>query len=105
MILFTLSMPNTNTWNGHWSGEKSIYAKTRYIKDAETLDRIFKGRKENSFYYNFGDGWGASVKAEQMDSALATKIMRKSAGFCGYDWMINEIVTLGYIRGAQNEDV
>ena len=28
MALFIITMPNVNTWNGRWSGENEIYAKS-----------------------------------------------------------------------------
>ena len=59
---------------------------------------IFKGKESASFYYDFQDGWGASVCVEKMAAIDGQKIMRKSKGFCGYDWMIDEIIQLGRIK-------
>lgn len=87
MILFTLTMPNINTWNNTWSGVGNIYAKTRPNK---LVPNEVVGK---SFYYNFGDGWGASIAVEKMSSREAEKFMRKSNGFMGYDWMIDSIIS------------
>ena len=93
MIAFTLSMPHNNAWNGRWTGEDDFYAKVRRYSDgagAAILER-------SSYYYNFGDGWGASVAVRQVDSKEAARIRRKSKGFCGYDWMIDSIERHGRI--------
>jgi hypothetical protein len=50
-----------------------------------------------SYYYNFGDGWGASVSVRKVTAAQARKIERKSVGFCGYEWMIDSIIRDGEI--------
>ncbi len=49
------------------------------------------------YYYYFGDGWGASVSVREVATSEAGKIERKSAGFCGYDWMIDSIIRHGEI--------
>lgn len=91
MILFRLTMPHAASWNGRWSGEGRIYAKTR--KDRE-VPKQYWGK---DFHYRWEDGWGACVSVEHMDSREAQKIMRKSVGFSGYDWMIKSIIERGYI--------
>ena len=90
MILrFELTMPNVGSWNGADAGSKAGLFIFRNLpkKRAEILDG-------DSFYYNFGDGWGANVFC---------KIARrsKSAGFRGYDWMVNEIIQHGRILTLQ----
>lgn len=64
-IIFTLSMPGNNSWNGRWSG----------------------------------DGWRAAVEAKEADTQAARRIMSKSNGFCGYDWMVRSILSDGDIYG------
>jgi hypothetical protein len=91
-------MPNVGSWNGHWSGEGVVYAQTRRITSKAILDRIFKGKSEAAFPYDFGDGWRASVNVSSIPAAEATKLMKRSQGFRGYDWMIAEIINYGYIR-------
>lgn len=95
LISFTLGMPNVGSWNGKWSGEKDYYAQVRSVKPSEETEAILKQKR---FYYSFGDGWCASVRAERTDSKEAAKIRRKSKGFCSYDWMIDSIIEFGDIR-------
>ena len=80
MILFTLTMPNINTWNNTWSGVGNIYAKTRPNK---LVPNEVVGK---SFYYNFGDGWGANVSCRLKGTEKPTNL------FCGYNWMIRSII-------------
>ena len=91
MIIFRLSMPNCGSWNGKWSGQDRIYAKTRpnRLVPKELVDK--------DFYYNFGDGWCANISVEKVTSAEAKKIMKKSVGFYGYDWMIDSLIKNGEI--------
>ena len=86
MIIFTLSMPNRGSWNGRWSGEDRVYARIFHNNDVPK-DIIGK-----DFYYNWDDGWCACVSVTKVDSKEAAKIRKKSAGFCGYDWMIRSII-------------
>ncbi len=102
MILsFELSMPQNNSWNGKWSGEESLHAKVVNLgktKKAEALgQRIID---EGGYYYNFGDGWGASISVREVDAKEGGKIRRKTKGFCGYDWMIDSIRCHGKIQAA-----
>ena len=98
-LSFTLSMPNNNSWNGKWSGEDRFYAKVvnfgRTKKaEADAKQILDKGY----FYYNFGDGWGAGISVEKVDAKKAQQIRKKSVGFCGYDWMVDDIKLYGEIR-------
>lgn len=49
------------------------------------------------YFYSFGDGWAASVSARIVDATEARGLRKQSAGFCGYDWMIEEIRSHGRI--------
>lgn len=98
VVVFTLSMPNTNSWNGRWSGEGTLYAVVRnFGRTKSSHEKADDVCKKQSYYYNFGDGWGASVKVEKMTIKDANKIKKKSAGFCGYNWMIESIIKHGKI--------
>lgn len=98
ILCFELSMPSNNAWNGRWSGEERCYARIKNLgrtKKAEVkAERLIAG---SSYYHRFGDGWVASVSVREVTAAEAAKIRRKSAGFCGYDWMIDSIVRNGEI--------
>ena len=94
VVAFVLSMPNIGSWNGKWTGEDSLYARVRNIPK-EKVDSLLKKAK---FYYDFGDGWGASVAVKAVSASEATKIRKKSKGFYGYDWMIESILQDGNIH-------
>jgi len=99
MILsFTLSMPNNNSWNGKWSGEDDLYVVVKTIRSNKKAQEILDG---SSYYYNFGDGWGASISVEEVDAAKARKLRKRSKGFCGYNWMIEDIELYGKILGTE----
>lgn len=91
MIAFLLSMPHVASWNGEWSGEGKIYARLR--RDSQ----VPKEYIDQSFEYRWDDGWGASVEVRKVDSKEAAKIRKHSAGFYGYDWMIDSIIDHGKI--------
>ena len=98
ILAFRLNMPGVSSWNGRWSGEGKDFVKVVTIrgKAGET-----KGRQilsEDSFNYSFGDGWLSRIDVEQVDSAMAARLRRHSAGFCAYDWMVDSIVKNGRIE-------
>lgn len=91
MILsFRLSMPNIGSWNGKWTGESRNYVVTRkFGKSGEEKAKQILDKK--SYYYNFGDGWGALVSVGEVDAKEAAKLRKKSDGFFGYEWMVESI--------------
>lgn len=92
-VLFRLSMPNRGSWNGKWSGADRNYILVRKLSK-KILDRLnIVGRA--SWYYDFGDGWAANVSAYIMQAGERAPI---SAGFCGYDWMVDSIIDHGEIK-------
>lgn len=90
--VYVLSMPNVGSWNGQWSGRDSLYC---IVKPKSKQDEEFYGK---SYYYNFGDGWGANIDILKVESKEANKMKKVSRGFCGYDWMISSIYKHGDIR-------
>ncbi|WJM80533.1 hypothetical protein [Pectobacterium brasiliense] len=92
--IFELSMPNRGSWNGGWSGERDKYVKFRTIPLSGN-ENIKDGK---SYYYNFGDGWGANVSVKIVEGVKAkNQAIKGSKGFCGYDWMIDSILKHGKI--------
>lgn len=90
-VLFTLSMPNSGSWNGRWSGAGEAYIVSRRLTATEA-EKI----NGKNFYHNFGDGWGANIYCETSSGAAETKRrLKNSKGFCGYDWMIANIISHG----------
>ena len=92
MIVFELTMPHVNTWNGHWSGENKRYIRTR--PDRLVPEELW-GR---DFFYRWSDGWTACVSVKQMPARDSEKLLRISDGFLGYDWMIDSLISDGYIH-------
>lgn len=103
MILFELTMPNCGSWNGKWSGEGRLYVKSR------RNNQVPKEVVGKDYTYRWNDGWTAKVSVRKVDCREGQKIMRKSQGFCGYDWMIDSIIKYGEIltkseqEGMENE--
>lgn len=95
IIKFTLTMPNNNSWNGHWSGERDehsickAFRKKSDIEFAKTLDG-------KDFYHNFGDGWTACISCTIVDSKEAQRSRKYSVGFAGYDWMVDSLIKSKY---------
>ena len=100
VLVYTLSMPGRNSWNGRWSGEDRIYAITRPIRNSkkarEKADAILAGRR---YSYRWPDGWCAAISVSEVSAREAAAIRRKSAGFCGYGWMVQSIEADGDIYG------
>lgn len=80
-VIFELSMPSNNAWNGKWSGAKNVYSVARTLTDAK-----FEALKPR-YSYNFGDGWVAAVSVRE-----AKPREKATNRFCGYDWMIDSIL-------------
>ena len=98
IIQFTLSMPNRNSWNGRWSGEKDLFAIIKKFSTISAKENAKNILQKGDFYYNFGDGWGANVNAKQVTGREASIAKKKSRGFCGYNWMVESILNKGEIK-------
>lgn len=97
-IEFRLSMPSRNSWNGNWSGEGRNYTIIRKIKDKTAITLGFDKTETQSWNYHFGDGWSACVTGRVIPSGET----KKSDGFCGYNWMVDEIIWYNKIKGSRN---
>jgi len=99
MISFELSMPSNNAWNGRWSGDGQCYA---IVKSYRRMPTTFK---LGYYDYNFGDGWRAAITVREITRGAAAKLRKQSQGhLCGYDWMVDDIVTYGRIRPLAEQD-
>ncbi len=96
-IQFTLSMPNVGSWNGQWSGRQKLFAVVRSFTGRLGTAKAKAMLTKGSYYYNFGDGWGASVRISEITPAEVRRVRKASQGFCGYEWMISSIVDHGAI--------
>ena len=103
ILAFTLSMPNNNSWDGRWSGEGRLYVVTRTFTGAKGGKKAGEILSSRSYYYNFGDGWGASVSVKEVSPSEARQLRKKSNGFCGYDWMVDSIISHGKILNSLEE--
>lgn len=98
MLAFELSMPGVNTWNGRWTGEGRSYVIVRSLgRSRAAIERELELMIGSPYRYDFGDGWAASVSVRGIEPSEARRLRKASAGFCGYDWMIDEIVEHGRI--------
>lgn len=96
-LSFELTMPNRGSWNGGWSGATKKYFITKIVAD-KIAKRILEANNYNNFYYSFGDGWGANVHVEIVDSKEAAKRRKISSGFWGYNWMVTSIILYNQIQ-------
>lgn len=93
---FTLSMPGVNSWNGRWSGENRVHARVKSFSARSWKEKLVKLVGYHT--YSFGDGWMAGVDVTVVDADTKKKLQKASAGFCGYDWMIDSLIHHGEIR-------
>lgn len=101
-VSFQLTMPNVGSWNGKWTGASKEYFVIRTFTKKEvdnnkTLSNFRDGGHSWTFPYDFGDGWTARVIAQIVDAPEANNRLKRSAGFCGYEWMIDSILKHGKI--------
>jgi hypothetical protein len=92
---FLLSMPNNNAWNGKWTGDGKCYARVKSFQQRTYKEKLL-GLVGNH-YYNFGDGWGANVEVKTVTAEEKRKLLKATQGFCGYDWMIDSLLSNGKI--------
>ena len=93
-IEFKLTMPGKASWNGRWSGEGSNYTIIKKLSDKKVIE-LLPGDKAASWHYRWNDGWCACVTARIVKPK---EKLIKSNGFCGYDWMVNNILLYGTIK-------
>jgi hypothetical protein len=96
-IVFTLSMPGCSSWNGTWSAEGKLYAVVKSFSTAKAKAKAAEILAKGYYSYGWSDGWRAGIAVARCDGAEARRIRAKSAGFCGYEWMIQSIIDRGCI--------
>ena len=101
--LFILTMPKVGSWNGKWSGEGEVFAKSKKVFDKGKL--LFPNLKEGKFTYDFEDGWVAMIEVKFVTPSESKDMMKKSKGFCGYSWMIDSLIETGRIIDKDDEEV
>ena len=98
MITFELTFPHAASWNGKWSG-----ADRKYIRAWREYD-VPKELWDKDFFYRFDDGWEACISVRKCLANETRKLLKESAGFYGYDWMIKSLVNDGYIHILHDEE-
>jgi len=88
-VIFTLSMPNAASWDGKWSGAGMKYFIVKHLPKKVLYFIGVTPEKPKNWYHGWSDGWGANVKARMM---VTGERQGKSDGFCGYDWMVENII-------------
>ena len=96
-VIFRLSMPSRGSWNGEWSGSGRNYTIVRDF-GRPALAALMEGESERSWFHRWDDGWAASVTARVMGPGERAA---KSDGFCGYEWMVRNIVDHGDTRDRE----
>ena len=92
-VLFVLTMPTVGSWNGQWSGKDKKYLIIKNFKGKKREIRANEIVGKEFYWYNFGDGWSAGIHAVKIEGKQAPALRKKSSGFCGYDWMVDSIIT------------
>ena len=104
MLSFELSMPTVTSWDGKWSGENRSYAIVKRVRRNEAaVQAATRLVDEGYFTYRFSDGWVAAVIVKQVDHADARRLRNNTLGFCGYDWMVDDLLKLGRIRTVEEK--
>lgn len=97
-LVYVLTMPGRNTWNGKWSGDEQLFALIRRVpKTKKAQEKAAKIIAEGPYSYGWSDGWRASVSVSMVEGSKLAGIRKRSSGFCGYDWMVDSIERHGEI--------
>lgn len=81
--------------NLEWSGSEDQYLLYLSLGTKTLATLGFDTNVEQSWSYSFGDGWQACVTGRVMNHG---EKKQKSSGFCGYNWMVNSIVSYNEIK-------
>lgn len=96
-LLFTLTMPNPPSWNGKWSRANEKHTRARSFLDNEFYQ--LPNKLVGTHYYRWNDGWTARIDVTVTNSdRKKERHLKNSAGFCGYDWMIDSLLKCGEIK-------
>ena len=60
--------------------------------------KLFSKLDSGSWSDRWDDGWCAMISARVVDAKEARKLRKLNAGFCGYDWMVQDILAFGEIK-------
>ena len=79
-------------WNGGWSGEGKDFLIYKNLSDKFSATLGFDKAKTLNWHHRWDDGWSACVTGRVMNLGEKKK---ESAGFAGYDWMVQNIICYG----------
>ena len=88
-VAFVLDMPGVGSWNGKFTGSDRIYARERDVPPETRRTLLIN----SPFFYRWNDGWEARIVCKSVKDARGE--LNKSAGFMGYDWMIDSLIATG----------
>ena len=91
ILAYVITMPNVGSWNGKWTGEKNLYARTFYYRKNTRVENAKKILQRAPYYFRWDDGWTACIQVKEVDLKEKRKIDKNTKGFIGYDWMIDSI--------------
>lgn len=91
-IEFSLGMSGVSAWDGRWSGSSKNYTIVRGLSSTRSA-ALLSGKDSATWFHHWPDGWCASVTARVMGKGERRK---KSDGFCGYGWMVSNILSYGH---------
>lgn len=97
ILCFELSMPCATSWDGKWSGADLGHYIFKTSQDA-SMQKWFAHLDGDFWTYRWDDGWCALITACIVDAKEARKLRKLNAGFCGYDWMVQDILAFGEIK-------
>ena len=95
-LAFELTMPGCPSWNGRWSGERDRHVLVQPLgRTAKSVAKAAKVLAGAPYTHRWSDGWRASIDVRIVDGVEARKLRKQSSGFCGYDWMVKNIMLHG----------
>ncbi len=96
ILCFELTMPGVGSRDGKRSGKEKQYLKLVAFRGKKREDQARKILVKGYYIYNFGDGWRAAISVRHIGKTFPknepSRLRRESAGFCGYDWMVDSII-------------
>ena len=99
-VVFELTMPHVASWNGRWSGAASGHYLFKDYPPA-AFEKKHKEKVIGEWHYSWPDGWGALIKSRVVTGDEMRKLKKSNAGFCGYSWMVDNIIWYGNPRGKE----
>jgi len=94
-ILYELTMPGIGSWNGKWTGADTRHCVIRSYKTDDVPDKVLA---KVNYEHDFEDGWVANIHCSEITELKAASIEAKGFGFCGYEWMVDNIEETGRIK-------